>query len=47
MLKQNKQKQKKTAFLKWNSIREMLLEKQKLKAGALELIRDKAKPINN
>ena len=39
---------KQTAFLKWNSIREMLLEKNKhLKAGGIELIREKAKAINN
>jgi LAGLIDADG endonuclease len=38
---------KQTAFLKWKSIREMLLEKKHLKAGGIELIREKAKSINN
>ena len=43
---------KQTAFLKWNSIREMLLEKiektkKNLKAGGIELIREKANSINN
>ena len=36
-----------SAFHKWKSIREMLLEKKHLKAGGMELIRESAKSINN
>ena len=36
-----------SAFLKWKSIREMLLEKKHLKAGGMELIGESAKSINN
>ena len=35
------------AFLKWKSIRERLLEKEHLKAGGLDKIRELAKSINN
>lgn len=38
---------KQSAFLKWKSIREMLLEKKHLEAGGIELIREMAKSINN
>ena len=38
---------KQSAFLKWNSIRTMLLNKKHLEAGGLELIREMAKSINN
>ena len=36
-----------SAFHKWKSIREMLLEKKHLKAGGMELIGESAKSINN
>ena len=36
-----------SAFLKWKSIREMLLNKKHLEAGGMELIRELAKSINN
>ena len=36
-----------SAFLKWKSIREMLLEKKHLKEDGIELIRELAKSINN
>lgn len=38
---------KQSAFLKWKSIREMLLEKKHLEAGGIELIREMAQSINN
>ena len=38
---------KQSAFLKWKSIREMLLEKKHLEAGGIELIKEMAKSINN
>lgn len=38
---------KQSAFLKWKSIREMLLEKKHLEVGGFELIREMAKSINN
>lgn len=38
---------KQSAFLKWNSIRTMLLNKEHLKAGGIELIGEMAKSINN
>lgn len=38
---------KQSAFLKWKSIREMLLEKKHLEAGGIELIREMAKSVNN
>lgn len=38
---------KQSAFLKWNSIRKMLLEKKHLEAGGIELIREMVKSINN
>lgn len=37
---------KQSAFLKWKSIREMLLEKKHLEVGGIELIREMAKSIN-
>lgn len=36
-----------SAFLKWKSIREILLEKKHLEVGGMELIRELAKSINN
>lgn len=39
--------QKQSAFLKWKSIRDMLLEKKHLEAGGFELIKEMAKSINN
>ena len=36
-----------SAFLKWKSIREMLLNKKHLEEGGMELIRELAKSINN
>lgn len=36
-----------SAFIKWKSIREMLLEKKHLKEGGIELIEELAKDINN
>lgn len=38
---------KQSAFLKWKSIREMLLEKKHLEVGGIELIREMAKSINS
>ena len=38
---------KQSAFLKWNSIRTMLLEKKHLEGGGIELIREMVKSINN
>ena len=38
---------KQSAFLKWKSIREMLLEKKHLETGGMEIIRELAKTINN
>lgn len=38
---------KQSAFLKWNSIRTMLLNKKHLEGGGIELIREMAKSINN
>ena len=38
---------KQSAFLKWKSIREMLLNKKHLEAGGIELIREMVKSINN
>jgi len=39
--------QKLSAFIKWKSIRDMLLEKKHLKEGGIELIKELAKSINN
>ena len=36
-----------SAFIKWKSIRDMLLEKKHLKEGGIELIKELAKSINN
>ena len=38
---------KQSAFLRWKSIREMLLEKKHLEAGGIDLIREMAQSINN
>ena len=38
---------KQSAFLKWKSIREMLLEKKHLETGGMEIITELAKTINN
>ena len=38
---------KQSAFLKWKSIRDILLEKKHLEEGGFEKIREMAKSINN